>query len=95
MKLKLNIVLYRQRQSSRPDLIETDALQIFLAAVENSKPVIGVRGTKKGGKVYQVSIIEPRFTQATFGAISKALFVTHTLQPAAISELSEILLGLL
>lgn len=49
----------RQRQSSKPDVIETDPLQIFLAAVENSKPVIGVRGTKKGGKVYQVINIEP------------------------------------
>lgn len=46
--------LQKQRQSSQPHLIETDPLQIFLAAVENSKPVIGVRGTKKGGKVYQV-----------------------------------------
>lgn len=55
MKLALDVVLYRQRQSSQPHLIETDPLQIFLAAVENSKPVIGVRGTKKGGKVYQVS----------------------------------------
>ena len=55
MKHELNGVLYRLRTSSTPDLIETDPLQIFLAAVENSKPVIGVRGTKKGGKVYQVS----------------------------------------
>ena len=60
MKLELNVVFYRQRQSPQPDLIETDPLQIFLAAVENSKPVIGVRGTKKGGKVYQVSNIESR-----------------------------------
>lgn len=58
--MKLNVVSYRQRQSSTPDLIKTDPLQIFLAAVENSKPVIGVRGTKKGGKVYQVSHIESR-----------------------------------
>ena len=57
MKHELNGVFYRQRKSSSPDLIETDPLQIFLAAVENSKPVIGVRGTKKGGKVYQVSNI--------------------------------------
>ncbi|XP_078347925.1 small ribosomal subunit protein uS7-like isoform X2 [Oculina patagonica] len=46
--------LRKQRESSKPELIETDPLQIFLAAVENSKPVIGVTGMKRGGKVYQV-----------------------------------------
>lgn len=46
--------LKKQRQSSQPDLVETDPLQIFLDAIENSKPIIGVRAMKKGGNMYQV-----------------------------------------
>ena len=91
MKLKLNVCFvlflffsYRQRQSSDSDFIETDPLQIFLAAVENSKPVIGVRGTKKGGKVYQVS--NTRATFANFCCNFQRDFFSHALQPAAVSE---------
>jgi len=84
------LLLCRQRQSSKPDVIETDPLQIFLAAVENSKPVIGVRGTKKGGKVYQVINIEPFYTgdfQCQFLFQFPKRFFSRTLQPAAVSEL--------
>ena len=47
-------LFYRQRESTNPDSIQTDPLQIFLEAVENCKPIVGVRGMNRGGKVYQV-----------------------------------------
>ena len=50
-----NVVLHRQRESSKPDLVETDPLEIFVTAVENSMPVIGVTRMRRGGKVYHVS----------------------------------------
>lgn len=53
----MNIASHRRRESSKPELIETDPIQIFLTAVENCKPVIGVTGMKRAGKVYQVSLI--------------------------------------
>ena len=44
----------RQRESSNPDSIQTDPLQIFLDAVENCKPVVGVISKEKGGRAFQV-----------------------------------------
>ncbi|CAH3198530.1 unnamed protein product, partial [Porites evermanni] len=51
--------LQKQRESTNPDSIQTDPLQIFLEAVENCKPIVGVRGMNRGGKVYQVPIPLP------------------------------------
>lgn len=46
--------LKKQRESSTPDSVQTDPLQIFLEAVENCKPVVGVISMTRGGRVFQV-----------------------------------------
>lgn len=51
----------RQRESSNPESIQTDPLQIFLEAVENCKPVVGVISMERGGRVFQVrSVLRSR-----------------------------------
>lgn len=51
----------RQRESSNPESIQTDPLQIFLEAVENCKPVVGVISVERGGRAFQVrSVLRSR-----------------------------------
>ena len=51
----------RQRESSNPESIQTDPLQIFIEAVENCKPVVGVISMERGGRVFQVrSVLRSR-----------------------------------
>lgn len=45
---------FRQREAADPNSIQTDPLQIFLEAVENAKPVVGVKAMNRGGKIFQV-----------------------------------------
>ena len=41
--------------ASKPEMVEIDPLKVFLQAVENAKPVIGVKSIRRAGRVYQVS----------------------------------------
>ena len=63
----------RQRESSNPESIQTDPLQIFIKAVENCKPVVGVISMERGGRVFQVrSVLRSRLCVVC--ALSSDLF---------------------
>jgi ribosomal protein S7 len=42
-------------QSSGDSGVVTDPLQVFHEAIDNSKPVMGIMGVKRAGKLYHVS----------------------------------------
>ncbi|XP_068717400.1 small ribosomal subunit protein uS7m-like [Montipora capricornis] len=46
--------LKKRRISADPESIQTDPLKVFLEAVENCKPVVGVIAMRRAGRVFQV-----------------------------------------
>ena len=52
--VEFGLFFFRQREAADPNSVQTDPLQIFLEAVENAKPVVGVKAMNRGGKIFQV-----------------------------------------
>ena len=44
-------------QSSGDSGVVTDPLQVFHEAIDNSKPIMGIMGVKRAGKLYHVSSV--------------------------------------
>ena len=51
-----NVLLSRQQATSED--VETDPLAVFHGAFQNVMPVMGTRGVRKGGRLYQVCTLD-------------------------------------
>ena len=51
------VILFPCRLKSKGGEIEVDPLVIFHGALENTQPIMGTTGVRRGGKLYHVSYL--------------------------------------